>query len=132
MEERPVYLIPKLSRCAMVLCASIAAVGCSSNDGVAEEFEYPPGRTTLVADSAHFIPDSGFIPDSATAVEFAEAVLRPIYGKALVLRQRPFTATLTNGVWTVTGSIPPSHVGGVALVQLSRQDARVLRVQHSQ
>ena len=53
-----------------------------------------------------YVPPSGFVPDSATAVRVAVAVWTPIYGDGDVILKHPVSATLSDGVWTVTGSVP--------------------------
>jgi len=72
-------------------------------------------------------PSNGFVPDNATAVKVAEAVLIPVYGAKQIESERPFTATLKKGVWTVAGTLrcPDGKggftndcVGGVATVQI--------------
>lgn len=79
-----------------------------------------------------YVPPNGFVPDENTAIRIAEAVLSPIYGEKRVSQERPFTATLKNGVWTVEGHLPSGYnLGGVAEVQISKVDGRVLRVTHS-
>jgi hypothetical protein len=45
-------------------------------------------------------PRAGYVPDSATAVRIAEAVLMPIYGKEHIESERPFIAELKDRVWT--------------------------------
>jgi hypothetical protein len=77
-----------------------------------------------------YIPDSGFVPDSTTAIGIAEVVLTPIYGRDRVRGQRPFGARLQDDVWTVWGYLPPNHLGGVAEVQIAKRDARILKVTH--
>jgi len=79
-----------------------------------------------------YVPDSGFVPDPATAIRIAEAVWIPIYGQVQIERERPFRAVLKDGVWTVTGSLPAGRVGGVAVAQIGRRDGRILRVSHGQ
>lgn len=54
----------------------------------------------------------------------------PIYGAENIERQKPLTATLENGVWTVTGSMPKPVPGGVALAEISKRDGRILRIRH--
>src|ERR1017187_8441827 len=51
------------------------------------------------------IPKKGYVPDSATAVRIAEAVLIPGYGQDKIESQRPFTAKLKDDVWTVYGTV---------------------------
>jgi len=84
-------------------------------------------------------PASGYVPDSKTAVKIAEAVLIPVYGEQHIESERPFTATLKNGMWTVTGTlrcpdgkggITASCDGGAAEVRISRIDARISFMSH--
>jgi NTF2 fold immunity protein len=132
MEKRAQYRTHRALTYAIFFCSASLIQSCSTGGDEGMQVEFPPGRTTRVAEGAHFIPDSGFVPNAATATLIAEAVLRPIYGEEVIQSQRPFAASLDDGVWTVTGSLPESHVGGVARVQLSRSDARVLLMQHGQ
>lgn len=74
--------------------------------------------------------EQGFVPDESTAVHIAEAVLIPIYGQESIKKERPFKATLTNETWIVKGTLPKGSKGGVAVVELSKKDACVLRVSH--
>jgi len=81
-----------------------------------------------------YVPEAGFVPDSATAIRIAEAIWIPIYGQAQIEKERPFTAALKDGVWTVTGSLhaAPGQMakGGFALAEISQRDGRILRVSH--
>ena len=70
------------------------------------------------------------MPNAETAIRIAVAVWEPIYGKEEIQGQRPFRATLRNGVWTVRGSLPPGWVGGVAEAEIAQSDARVFKVTH--
>jgi NTF2 fold immunity protein of polymorphic toxin system component len=87
------------------------------------------------------LPKSGAVPDSKTATKIAEAVLIPAYGEATIKEERPFTATLKGDVWTVAGTLHCKDTngravsgnlcdGGVAVVQLSRSDGRILSITH--
>jgi hypothetical protein len=84
-------------------------------------------------------PKGGFVPDSATAVKRAEAVLTPVYGAKKIESERPFIAKLKDGVWTVSGTLhcPDGKggtttmcVGGTAVVQISKDDGRVISMTH--
>lgn len=74
--------------------------------------------------------EQGFVPDEATAIRIAEAVLIPIYGQASLNKEKPFKATLTNETWIVKGTLPKGFKGGVAIVELSKKDASISRVSH--
>ena len=77
-----------------------------------------------------YMPPNGFIPDSLTAVRVAAAILTPIYGQEQIRRELPLVASLSDSTWTVHGSLPGGRAGGVASIQLSKRDARVIRVSH--
>jgi NTF2 fold immunity protein len=80
--------------------------------------------------SPSFMPSGGFVPDAATAKRIAEAVWLPIYGKK-VLSEKPYQATLNSkGVWVVEGSLPKDMDGGVAYIEISKRDGRILEVTH--
>ncbi len=80
-------------------------------------------------------PKDGFVPNSETAIAIAEAVLKPIYGVDKINSERPFTSEFKDGVWVVSGSLQrgTSNVavkGGVAMIEISKADGRILRVSH--
>ena len=82
-----------------------------------------------------YVPPNGFVPDSATAVRVAVAVWIPIYGEQQIRSEQPYVATLHGQTWTVTGSLSERSVGGVAIggvaiAEIAKQDARILRVSH--
>ena len=76
------------------------------------------------------VPKDGFVPNQQTAVRIAEAVLIPIYGKNEVERERPYTAIINNGVWTVTGTLSSELLGGVATIEIAKESGCILRVTH--
>jgi hypothetical protein len=84
--------------------------------------------TTLAAQAP--TPKNGFIPDEHTAILVAEAILSPIYGEDNIKGERPFHATLTQGVWTVEGSLPPGWDGGVAMIRIDQRTGAVLSYIH--
>jgi hypothetical protein len=88
------------------------------------------GITVAMASEFSYKPPNGFVPDAATAVKIAEAVLTPIYGKDRVAQQRPFRARLIGETWRIEGTIAKDSVGGVAEVDIAKADARVLRLTH--
>ncbi len=79
----------------------------------------------------NFKPKDGYVPDAKTAIKIAVAVWEPIYGEKNIAGEKPYRARLdTNGVWTVTGSLPARMVGGVAVIEIAKDDGRILRVSH--
>ena len=93
-----------------------------------------PAESTIT-EPHNYRPPAGYVPDAATAIRIAEAVLIPVYGEANVAAERPFYADLNVDVWTVRGTLHCSDtkaqcMGGVAEVKLSRNDGRILRITH--
>jgi hypothetical protein len=93
----------------------------------------------LVVPLSQAQPKKGYVPDAATAVKIAEAVLSPIFGEKQIENERPFRATLRDDVWTVGGSLHCSDgkggtttmcEGGAAQIRISKTDGRVLFVIH--
>jgi hypothetical protein len=78
-------------------------------------------------------PKDGFVPNAATAVKVAEAVLIPIYGQAQINQERPFKAELTGDVWRIAGTLncgTPECEGGTAVVKISKTTGEILFVTH--
>ena len=75
-------------------------------------------------------PKHGVVPDAETAIKIAVAVWEPIYGRDNIAKQTPFRASLTDGVWTVRGTLPQNWRGGVAEAEIAKIDGRILRVSH--
>jgi hypothetical protein len=81
------------------------------------------------------------VPDEATAVQLAEKALAKVYGKEKVDSERPFAATLSDGIWHVAGTLycKDKHgkvirgrcVGGVAMAYIRQSDGRVLKTGHT-
>jgi hypothetical protein len=91
----------------------------------------------LAAPEDKFQPKGGFVPDADTAIKIAVAVWSPIYGAEHIAGEKPYHATLKDGVWTVEGSLPESKygdiiLGGVALARISQKDGCILEVIHGQ
>jgi len=76
----------------------------------------------------------GYVSDAATAIKIAEAVLVPIYGEKVINEEEPLKAELKEGVWIVQGTLHcpegNSCKGGVAVIEISKDDGRILRVSH--
>ena len=86
-----------------------------------------------------FIPPRGFEPSAEVAVAIVEAAMCPVSGKATVISERPFKATLQRGIWIVRGSVPcedppPGAVcpGGTAEARISKKTGRILYITHFQ
>lgn len=75
-------------------------------------------------------PADGYVPNKDVAIKIAVAVWEPIYGADQVAGEKPYRATLSEGVWTVEGTLPEGSKGGVAVAEISKKDGRILRVSH--
>ena len=93
---------------------------------------------TLAAQSA-LPPTSVRVPDEATALKIAEPALIQTYGKRQIDDERPLTATLDKGIWTVSGTLwctdrngNRTHecLGGTAVLKLRQRDGKILSIIH--
>ncbi len=111
------------NRFAAMLCIAVfAAYGVASSAAQIGLASSAPKMT--------YKPKAGYVPDAGTAILIAEAILVPIYGADQIRNERPFRATLQGQTWFVQGSLPPGYDGGVAEVEISKDDGRILRVMH--
>jgi hypothetical protein len=78
----------------------------------------------------NYIPKDGYVPDAKTAIGIADAVLSAIYGADNIQREKPLVAGLTDGVWTVKGTLSKGMSGGTALIEIVKTDGKILRVTH--
>lgn len=103
-----------LLNCLLLL---VVALACGSDE---------PGH--------NYVPKDGYVPTAGVAIKIAVAVWEPIYGEEKIAAEKPYQAALTNGVWTVVGSLPVRAerivVGGVAIAEIAKADGRVIRVSH--
>jgi len=79
-------------------------------------------------------PKNGYVSDSVIAIKIAEAVLVSIYGERVINEEKPLKAELKKGIWIVKGTLncPDGNTcrGGVAVIEISKDDGTILRVSH--
>jgi hypothetical protein len=73
---------------------------------------------------------SELVTQERTAILIAEAIAAEAYGPAIVDSQRPFSAVRKGDKWLVRGYIPPLTPGGVAKIEVSVRDGRILSLIH--
>jgi hypothetical protein len=81
------------------------------------------------------------VPDVSTAVSIAERAFIKRYGDKLIESERPFSATLRNGVWHVSGTVycrdakgnqvKGPCTGGTAEADLRPSDGQIQRLIHT-
>ncbi len=77
-----------------------------------------------------FVPKTGFVPDSATAIKIAEAIWFSIYGNE-IYQNKPYQIKLIGDtVWSIEGSLPEDLLGGVPYIEIDKRDCRILKVTH--
>ena len=82
------------------------------------------------------------VPDAATALKIAEPALIKTYGKRQIDDERPLTAELDGGIWSVYGTLCCTDrnghrtceegrcMGGVAVLKLRQSDGKILSIVH--
>jgi hypothetical protein len=118
-------------RGALALPMWLIVLGCHSTLPTARH-RSPDEPSSELAVKPKFKPKHGYVPDARTAIKIAVAVWEAIYGEEKIAGEKPYRARLTNGVWTVEGSLPAGSVGGVAIAEIAKNDGKILRVIHEQ
>lgn len=70
------------------------------------------------------------IKDKQTAINIAEAILFSVYGKANILKQRPYQVYQIEQYWVLSGTLAEGKHGGVFEIALDGKDARVVGLTH--
>ncbi len=111
-----------------VLALSIAV--CASS--------FTRSQSGVLSPQGFMIPKEGFVPTADVAIQIAEAVLAPVYGKDVVDSERPFHAALKGDLWVVIGTVPCEGAplgavcpGGNAEVRVSKKTGRIIYMMHS-
>ncbi|MGC2616235.1 MAG: NTF2 fold immunity protein [Terracidiphilus sp.] len=113
---------------AVLLLVLVSFSGAQMKSSDDEAVEY---ARRLVVGTKPVVRTQGYLPDEATAIRIAIAVLIPIYGAKIEDAEKPWKAGLKGDVWTVVGSFNGKGEGGEAIVQLSKSKGTVLFVTHT-
>lgn len=89
--------------------------------------------TSIAAGQGHsYTPPQGVVASQEIAKGVAKIYLSAIYGTKQIEQQLPLVARLSGDIWTVSGTLSGRHkLGGVAEIDLSKKDGKVLRITHS-
>ncbi len=70
------------------------------------------------------------IPDEATAIKVAEAILFRVYSEQKIKTERPYRVVSDKEFWTIEGSVPKGSAGGAFIIRIARKDGQVLHLGH--
>jgi hypothetical protein len=82
-----------------IFILAILSVPSRAQDHEAVEYarRYAVGQKSMSVENR-------YVPDRATAIRIAVAVLIPIYGQAIEKKEAPWNAELKDDIWTVVGA----------------------------
>ena len=80
--------------------------------------------------SLNLLRNEELLPNEEIAIAVAEPILFNIYGQALIIDERPYTAVRSGDHWVIMGHLEDEMNGGVFEIILSAKDARVIKVSH--
>jgi hypothetical protein len=76
-------------------------------------------------------PKDGVIPNKEMAMKIAEIILNSVYGEKTIAEEKPLNVTLKNNVWIVEGTLAKKWMlGGVAAIEIAKDDGCVIRISH--
>jgi hypothetical protein len=66
-----------------------------------------------------------------TAIKIAVAVWTKIYGKDHIAEQKPYIASLEDGIWCISGTLPKKYtIGSTAYAEIIKESGKIIRVSH--
>jgi hypothetical protein len=75
--------------------------------------------------------DFDLISTPQMAFEYAEMVLKSVYGEKKVAFEYPFKIDLVNKCWWyISGSLPKGYLGGVAHIAISKRNGQIVKLYH--
>lgn len=75
--------------------------------------------------------DFDLISTPQMAFEYAEMVLKSVYGEKQVAFEYPFSIELVNKCWWyISGSLPKGYLGGVAYITISKRNGQIVTLYH--
>lgn len=122
----------------LLVFAALSICGCSS--GQADERRHKLDRlhqdprcneavsTDMREPHVRSVGSDGVVNTERVAKNIAHTYLKVVYPEDRHLR--PMRVTLSNGVWTVNGTLPKGLVGGVAGITICQSNGRVLEIAH--
>ena len=111
------------------LIVSMIFAGCATS----QESKIVPDlqvATPTPIDYINFAVKKGRVDDQDAAIAIAVQAWVPVYGEEQIERERPYTAVLKKGVWTVEGSLPYQTPGGVAIALINQKDGHIIKLMH--
>ena len=106
-----------------IVCAVLISA-CTSKQTVSSS----ANRTPLPSPTQSDKPKNGFVPDKQTAILIAVAVWGPLYGAKEIENEKPYKATLKDGVWNVSSTLPRSKYASMSEADISQDNGCILRV----
>lgn len=70
------------------------------------------------------------IKDSLTATTIAETVLFEIYGKANIIKQKPYEVYHIDNYWFLKGTLPKGSLGGTFLIIMDDRNSQIIKITH--
>jgi len=78
-----------------------------------------------------YFPKEGLIPTAEIAFKVVEPILKQIYGSEKIDNEKPFSINLENDIWIIEGHLDVGLLGGVAYVEIRKNNGEILKVIHT-
>ena len=136
MNKRMMLALFLLSLCIIFFIAGSFAVICLAREGESMELGETGARNYLAeyisGELENYVPPTGYVPDSETAISIAVAIWKPIYGAKEIDDEAPYFAYQIDDYWVVTGSLPEGWLGGTAMAIIKKATGEVVHIIHEE
>ena len=121
------------SACLLVFAGvSAQRTAQSANDATLERWAKQQVQAALQGVPPNVLSSAEAVRTADAAAQIHAAVAGGAFGKEVIEKQSPYRPTRVGEFWVVTGSLPPTTVGGTAVSIIRASNGEILRVFHTQ
>ncbi len=78
-----------------------------------------------------YFPSGGLISTAELAFQIAEPVFINLYGRDIIEAEKPFSINIENDIWMIEGTLKENIDGGVAYMEIDKNNGAILKVIHT-
>jgi len=120
----------KLLHLLIFLILSINTFGQTKNDTINAQNEVrymlknPTNKYNLINNKTIIIKDR------LTAINVAEPILFGVFGKANIIKQKPYKIFFIDNYWLIKGTLPKGKIGGTFQIIIDSRNSKVIDIIH--
>jgi NTF2 fold immunity protein len=115
----------------VLLIVILPLISCGQNSRIVPGEQGARQIVTNALNDSNYKPFyDTLIKDRRTAIAVVEPILFGIYGKKIIIRERPYKCYLVDGYWCISGTLRKNYDGGVFEIIISSKNGEVIKLIH--